>query len=64
MKRSKFERYLRQHGCSLVREGSSHSIFENAATGKATTVPRHPDIDRKLVKIICQQLEIPAPAGD
>ncbi|RDV13036.1 type II toxin-antitoxin system HicA family toxin [Pontibacter diazotrophicus] len=61
MKRGKFEKHLKAHGCELHRNGSKHDIFRNIATGKKTTIPRHPDIDELLCKEICKQLGIPKP---
>ena len=29
MKRRELERYLREHGCELFREGAKHSVFWN-----------------------------------
>ncbi len=60
MKTSEFIRYLKKHNCIMVREGSKHSIYANAE-GKQSSVPRHKEIDNRLCKIICKQLEIPAP---
>lgn len=44
MKRRDLLRHLRQHGCQLVREGGAHSIWENPATGRRTSIPRHREI--------------------
>ena len=33
MKRSALLRHLRKHGCCLKREGRSHSLWTNPATG-------------------------------
>jgi predicted RNA binding protein YcfA (HicA-like mRNA interferase family) len=61
MKRRDVIRHLERHGCALVREGHSHSIFENSANGRRAPVPRHREIPDPLVRVICRQLEIPAP---
>jgi hypothetical protein len=52
---------LERHGCALLREGSNHSVFVNRATRKATTVPRHREVNEFLARKICRDLEIPAP---
>ncbi len=61
MKRRDLERRLREHRCVLVREGASHTVYENAA-GKRATVPRHAEIKTPTVREICHQLDIPRPA--
>ena len=63
MKRREFMRHLREHNCVLLVEGSRHSIIQNAATGKKTSLPRHTEIDRRLVVLICKQFEIDRPTG-
>jgi hypothetical protein len=44
MKRRDLERRLRMAGCLLKREGASHSIWINPATGVKEAVPRHNEI--------------------
>ncbi|MFO3796764.1 MAG: type II toxin-antitoxin system HicA family toxin [Anaerolineales bacterium] len=44
MKRRDLLQHLRQHGCRFVREGREHSIWENPATGRRTSVPRYWEI--------------------
>ena len=44
MKRQDLIRHLRQHGCVLAREGAAHSIWENPANSRRTSVPRHREI--------------------
>lgn len=61
MKRDDLVRHLRQHNCVLLREGGKHSVFVNRATGKATTVPRHREMNDFLARKICRDLEIPEP---
>ena len=61
MKRDDLLRHLRQYGCVLLREGGKHSVFVNRATRKATTVPRHREINDFLAKKICRDLEIQEP---
>ncbi|HEY6564632.1 MAG TPA: type II toxin-antitoxin system HicA family toxin [Pirellulaceae bacterium] len=61
MKRRSLIRQLESHGCVLLREGHSHTIFENPANGHRAPVPRHREIPEPLVRVICRQLGIPAP---
>jgi len=61
MKRVDLIRHLESHGCQLLREGSNHSVFVNRAAGKATTVPRHREVDEFLARKICKDLQIPEP---
>ena len=62
MKRGDLLRYLEGCGCKLEREGSRHSIYLNPANGKKTSVPRHMEIDNRLARKICKQLDVP-PVG-
>ena len=61
MKRNELVRHLEAHGCQLLREGVRHSIFVNRAAGKATSVPRHREINDLLARKICRDLEIAEP---
>lgn len=61
MKRRDLIRHLEQHGCELLREGGSHSLFVNRVTRKATAVPRHSEINEYLCAKICGDLQIPKP---
>ena len=61
MKRTELVRHLEAHGCRLLREGARHSIFVNRAAGKATSVPRHREINDLLARKICRDLEIAEP---
>ena len=62
MKRRDLLRHLRQHGCRLVREGGEHSMWENPATHRRTSVPRHNEILEFTAARICKQLGVPVPA--
>jgi len=53
VKRRDLIRYLEQHGFSLLREGSNHSIYTNGA--KTIPVKRHRDLDRITANEICKQ---------
>ena len=59
MKRIDLVRHLLAHGCELLREGGSHSVFLNRATRKVATVPRHREINEFLARKICKDLDVP-----
>jgi mRNA interferase HicA len=61
VKRNELVRHLEAHGCQLISEGARHSIFVNRAAGKATSVPRHREINDFLASKICRDLEIAEP---
>jgi predicted RNA binding protein YcfA (HicA-like mRNA interferase family) len=61
VKRTDLIRHLEQHGCLLLREGGSHSVYVNRAARKTSTVPRHREINEHLARKICRDLEIPVP---
>jgi len=58
MKRKVLIRHLENEGCTLLREGSNHSVYINREKRKVSTVPRHKDINDFLAKKICQDLGI------
>lgn len=59
MKRHELLRHVEESGCRLAREGSRHSIYENPQNGRKAPIPRHMEIDNRLARKICIQLEIP-----
>ena len=61
MKRQALLRHLRRHGCVLKREGASHSLWLNPATGHVEAIPRHTEIPNLLVKKICGGFSVPEP---
>jgi predicted RNA binding protein YcfA (HicA-like mRNA interferase family) len=61
VKRIDLIRHLEQHGCRLLREGGSHSVYMSVPSRKVSTVPRHRDVKEFLVRKICRDLEIPIP---
>jgi predicted RNA binding protein YcfA (HicA-like mRNA interferase family) len=61
VKRLDLIRHLEAHGCVLLREGGSHSVYVNRAARKVSTVPRHREIDDQLCRKICRDLQIPRP---
>jgi len=63
MKRRELLDHLRKHGCRLVREGGSHSVWENPSTGRKEAIPRHTEIKRHLARSICKNLSIEVPKG-
>jgi len=58
VKRSTLPRHLRLHGCYRKREGASHSLWTNPATGAVESVPRHQEIPNGLVRKICRNLSV------
>jgi len=61
VKRRDLIRHLELHGCVLLREGGSHSVYVNRAAQKTTTVPRHREINDFLARKICRDLQVPEP---
>ena len=59
MKRNDLLRHLRKNGCFLKREGRSHSLWTNPATGAVETIPRHVEISDKLARKIFRGLSVP-----
>lgn len=58
MKRKDFITHLVKEGCVFVREGAKHSVFFNPLIKRASTVPRHNEINNFLAKKICRDLGI------
>ena len=58
MKRQALLKHLRLHGCRLKREGRSHSLWINPATGEVEAVPRHIEISNLLARKICRELGV------
>jgi len=61
MKRIDLLRHLHLHGCELLREGGRHTVFVNRQAGRASSVPRHREINDFLARKICRDLSVPAP---
>jgi mRNA interferase HicA len=61
MKRRDLIRYLEKHGCVLLREGGSHSWWINPDQNRRSAVPRHSEVNDKLIIKICKDLGIPKP---
>ena len=64
MKRRDLLGHLQEHGCVLLREGGSHTIWSNPQTGRKEAIPRHNEIKRFLARSICHNLAVPVPRGD
>ncbi len=56
MKRTEFVRRLLAEGCILHRHGARHDIYLNPSTGEKQPVPRHTEIDNRLVRHIRKNL--------
>jgi mRNA interferase HicA len=61
VKRRDLLRHLEEHGCELLREGGSHTVYVNRSSKKASTVPRHNEINKDLARKICKDLDVPRP---
>ena len=61
MKRRDLLRHLEQHGCEFLREGGSHTLYVNRSAKKASTIPRHNEINQDLARKICRDLQVPRP---
>lgn len=59
MKRRDLLRHLERHGCAVLREGGNHTVYVNRARGKASTIPRHREVNDFLARKICRDLEVP-----
>jgi mRNA interferase HicA len=60
MKQVDLLKHIRKYGCVFVREGSSHTVWQNSMTGNTSTVPRHNEINTHIGKKICKDLGVPA----
>ena len=61
MKRRNLLRHLKQHGCEFLREGGNHTVYINRTAKKASTIPRHNNINQDLARKICKDLQVPCP---
>jgi predicted RNA binding protein YcfA (HicA-like mRNA interferase family) len=61
MKRRELIRRLEAHGCEFLREGANHTIYVNRAARKASSIPRHTEINQFLARKICRDLDVPEP---
>ncbi|MHC4874156.1 MAG: type II toxin-antitoxin system HicA family toxin [Planctomycetota bacterium] len=60
MKRKALLKHLKANGCSLLREGGSHSWWHNPNLNTRSAVPRHTEVVDILAKKICKDLGIPS----
>ena len=58
MKRKVFIKFLESKGCTLLRHGARHDIYQNRSNGKKQPIPRHTEIDEVLARHIKKQLGI------
>lgn len=58
MKRDDFIKHLIREGCVFIREGAKHSVFFNPITKRASTVPRHNELNNFLARKICRDLGV------
>jgi predicted RNA binding protein YcfA (HicA-like mRNA interferase family) len=61
MKRRDLLRHLERQGCEFLREGGNHTIYVNRTARKASSVPRHREVDEGLARKICKDLEVEKP---
>ena len=61
MKRRDLVKHLVRHGCELLREGASHTMFVNRAAKASSSVPRHREINDFLARKICRDLKVQEP---
>lgn len=53
--RRKIMRALSKHGVVIIREGGEHTVIRSL-TGRQSTIPRHPRVDRHTTRGIVKQL--------
>jgi len=58
LKRHELIDHLKEQGCRLDREGTRHMLYTNPHNGAKAPVPRHNEIDNRLVRRICRELGI------
>ena len=61
MKRRDLLRHLTAHGCTLLREGGSHSWRHNTSLNRRSAIPRHNEINDHLARKIRKDLGVPQP---
>ena len=62
MKRIDLIRHLERHGCEFLHEGGNHTVYVNRKTRRASSVPRHREVNEFLSRKICDDLLIPRPS--
>ena len=63
MKRRALVQHLEAHGCTFLREGANHTVYQHLGNHTHSTIPRHAEINSNLARKICKDLGIPLPAG-
>jgi mRNA interferase HicA len=53
MKHNDLERYLRDQGWHLERQGGNHTLWKNPANGKVAPLPRRRDVKEGTVRSVC-----------
>lgn len=53
MKLKDLIKHLEASDCRFVREGGSHTIFKDPATGRMTAATRHREVKKNLARKIC-----------
>jgi len=61
VKRRDLLRHLEEHGCEFLREGGSHTVYVNRTAKKASTIPRHSEINQDLARKTCKDRDVPRP---
>jgi len=61
MKRIDLIRHLERFGCEFLREGNNHTVCVNRPVRKASSIPRHREVNDFLARKICSDLQIPQP---
>lgn len=61
MKRKDLIRHIEAHGCELLREGGSHTIYVNRVAHASSSIPRHREVNDFLARKICRDLKVPEP---
>lgn len=61
MKRKDLIRHLEEHGCELLREGGSHTIYINRVARASSSIPRYREVNDFLARKICRDLQVPEP---
>ncbi len=56
MKRNDLVRKLEQMGCLLARHGRRHDWYTNPQTKASQPVPRHTEVNERLVRHIIRKL--------
>jgi mRNA interferase HicA len=63
VKRRALIQHLEAHGCTFLREGAKHELYQHIANHARSTVPRHTEINADLARKICKDLGVPMPLG-